>query len=291
MKEKNKGIFLIIMSSLFFALMATTVKFAANYTLAEKVFFRNFVGFVVMAITIRRQGISFKPNNFKLLTLRSLLGLTGVYLYFLAISYLDLGIAVTLNKTSPFFVMIFAVFFLKEDFTKTKLISLLIAIVGVVIIMRPSANFNLAHGLYALGSAVTAGAAYTAVRKLKDYDHPLVIIFYFCLISVVITLLPALKNGMHLIGVKDFLILTLIGLFAVIAQTFMTFAYRHAPASDLAIYTYMNIVFSNVIGVILFKEAIAPLNLLGIGLIITAGYVNYQGRPGLTSKCQMPIVK
>jgi drug/metabolite transporter (DMT)-like permease len=103
MNEKNKGIILIILSSLFFALMATTVKFASDYSLGEKVFFRNFVGLIVMTYSILRQKISFKPNHFKLLTLRSLLGLTGVYLYFTTLNHLDLSIAVTLNKTSPFF--------------------------------------------------------------------------------------------------------------------------------------------------------------------------------------------
>lgn len=278
MKEKNHGIMLIILSSFFFALMATTVKFADAYSLAEKVFFRNFVGLIAMTIMMKRQKVSFKPNNFKLLTLRSLLGLSGVYMYFIAISQLDLGIAVTLNKTSPFFVMIFAVIFLKESFTKRKFISLLVAISGVLIIMRPTADFDFLYGLIGLSSAVVAGGAYTVIRKLKDYDHPLVIIFYFCLYSVIITFPVALYSGIKVESLTDLGILTLIGLFAVIAQTFMTFAYRHAPASELAIYSYMNIVFSSVIGVLLFKESIALPNLLGIALIIFAGYINYRGR-------------
>lgn len=279
MIEKNKGISFIVLSSLFFALMATTVKFADSYSLAEKVFFRNFIGLLVMTYTIKRQNISFKPNNFKLLTLRSLLGLSGVYMYFIAISKLDLSVAVTLNKTSPFFVMIFAVIFLKEEFTKRKLIGLLVAISGVVIIMRPSADFQLTYGLIGLSSAIVGGGAYTVIRKLKDYDHPLVIIFYFCLYSAVITLPVALYSGLHIDSVHDLIILTLIGLFAVIAQTFMTFAYRYAPASELAIYSYMNIVFSSIIGLFLFKESMSSGNLLGIGLIILAGYINYRGRP------------
>ena len=278
MNEKNRGILLIILSSFFFALMATTVKFASGYSLAEKVFFRNFIGLIAMAIMMRHQKISFKPTNFKLLTLRSLLGLSGVYMYFLAISKLDLGVAVTLNKMSPFFVMIFAVIFLNESFTKHKLASLLVAIVGVLIIMRPSANFDIFYGLIGLLSAIVAGGAYTVIRKLKDYDHPLVIIFYFCLYSVVITLPIALYNGIQIDAPIDLGILTLIGLFAVIAQTCMTFAYRHAPASELAIYSYMNIVFSSIIGIILFNEIIAPLNILGISLIIFAGYINYKGQ-------------
>jgi len=278
MNEKNKGIIMILLSSLFFAMMATTVKYAADYSLAEKVFFRNFVGLIVMAIMMVRHKVSFKPNHLPLLTVRSLLGLTGVYLYFIAIGNLDLSIAVTLNKTSPFFVMIFASLFLKEHFTKHKLISLFIAILGVLIIMRPSGDFNPLYGLIGLGSAIAAGGAYTAVRKLKDHDHPLVIIFYFCLYSVIISGPIAFSKGLHIGSATDLGILTLIGIFAVIAQTFMTFAYRHAPASELAIYTYMNIVFSSIIGVILYKEHIGFINFTGIALIIFAGYINYRGR-------------
>lgn len=279
MKEKNKGIILIILSSFFFTLMATTVKFAGHHSLAEKVFFRNFVGLIVMAYSMWRQKISFKPQNFRLLSLRSMLGLTGVYLYFLSIGQLDLSVASTLNKTSPFFVMIFAVLFLKEDFTKHKLMSLMVAISGVLVIMRPSATFDLTYGLLGILAAVVAGGAYTVVRKLKDYDHPLVIIFYFCLYSVLITGPFALKSGVNLSSFTDFIVLILIGLFAVIAQTCMTFAYRHAPASELAIYTYMSIVFSSIIGVFFFKEEPSAMNLFGISLIICAGYINYRGRP------------
>ncbi len=199
-------------------------------------------------------------------------------MYFIAISKLDLGIAVTLNKMSPFFVMVFAVVFLNEAFTKNKLISLLIAVVGVLIIMRPSTNFNILYGLIGLLSAIVAGGAYTVIRKLRDYDHPLVIIFYFCLYSVIISFPIAQYTGIHIDAIMDLGILALIGIFAVIAQTCMTFAYRYAPASELAIYSYMNIVFSSIIGFVLFKEHIMPLNLLGISLIIFAGYVNYRGQ-------------
>ncbi|MBN2897670.1 MAG: DMT family transporter [Clostridia bacterium] len=278
MDEKNKGIILIILSSLFFALMATTVKFAEGYSLAEKVFFRNFIGLLVMTYSIYQQKISFKPNNLKLLTLRSLLGLSGVYLYFITLGHLDLSLAVTLNKTSPFFVMIFAVIFLNEKLTRYKLVSLIVAIGGVIIIMRPSAAFDPVYGIVALCAAVVAGGAYTVVRMLKDYDHPLVVIFYFCLYSVLITGPIALKSGMHITSFKDIGILTLIGLFAVIAQTLMTFAYRYAPASELAIYSYMNIVFSFIIGVVLFHESLAIINAVGVMLIILAGYINYLGQ-------------
>ena len=97
-----------------FALMAAAVKFAGDLPLTMKVFFRNLVTLgitSIMAVKLRENPFGPTPHGWRLL-FRSLCGLGGVLLYFLALGKLNLADASLLNKTSPFFVLVFAVVFL-----------------------------------------------------------------------------------------------------------------------------------------------------------------------------------
>lgn len=109
--KQKKGITFILLSSLFFALMAATVKFLGDMPTAEKIFFRNLIGIFIALTLVKKTGSSLVGNNKKLLVLRSLFGLLGIAAYFYALANMKLSDAVILNKMSPFFVMIFASIF------------------------------------------------------------------------------------------------------------------------------------------------------------------------------------
>ena len=73
----------------------------------------------------------------------------------------------------------------------------------------------------------------------------------------------------------DLVLLLLIGGFATIAQMTMTIAYKYAEASKLAIYGYANIIFSTILGVLIWRELPDFVSLMGGLLIISAGFINY----------------
>lgn len=278
MENRKKGITLIILSSLFFALMASSVKMVGQLPLALKIFFRNGIGLIFIYTIIRRKGISIVPVNKKMMALRSLFGLMGVALYYYALSQLPLSNAVILNKLSPFFVVVFSVLFLGERINKWQLGGLALALIGAIFVVNPTGDFPIFPSLIALLSAVTAGAAYTTIRKLSATDKPQVIVFYFCLVSSVssIPFIPLESWGM--LTLTDIFYLVLIGVTALIAQLCMTNAYRHAPASELSIYTYLNIVFSTLLGIVLFNEFPSIVAIIGGAFIILAGYINYASK-------------
>ena len=110
----------MLISALSFAFMGAMVKLAGDLPVIEKVFFRNLISLIVAFVLIKKAGVPLfgLRKNQKYLLLRSLLGLGGVILYFIAISRLSLADSSMLNKLSPFFVTIFALFFLKEKLLK-----------------------------------------------------------------------------------------------------------------------------------------------------------------------------
>ena len=274
---KNKkyiGVLLIILSALFFALMATTVKSLGDFPLVQKVFFRNFIGVLILSMVMIKHKNLLKINNKPLLLSRSLFGLTGVFLYYQSLSVLNLSEAVVINKLSPFFVVILGGLILKEKIKPLQIIAILVALLGMVILINPSANVNLGPALIGLGGALAAAFAYTIIRQLRLYDHPLTIVYYFCLTSTVITL-PMLIPVFVMPSATEALKLILIGVFALIAQILMTNAYHYAPASQLSIYSYLNIIFSTLLGYFLYKEVLEFNFLIGACLIIVGGFLNF----------------
>lgn len=275
MKEKNKGVVLILCSSLFFAIMAAAVKSVPGIPLAEKVFFRNFIGLIAVGIPMLRNRVSFKPNNPKLVFMRSAFGLTGVALNYAAIERLNLSNAAIIGKLAPFFVIILSMIFLKEEIRKHQFGAIALALIGAAFVVKPGFNFEMGPAIIGIFGAFFAGAAYTTIRKLSAYDPAQLIVFYFCLFSTIVTI-PFMASGQFVVPSGSELVsLILIGLSALIAQLFMTNAYRHAPASQLSIYTYANVVFSTILGFLIWAELPDALTLLGAGLIIAGSGINF----------------
>jgi len=275
--NKSKGILYISLSAFFFSLMAVAVKATPNIPVVEKIFFRNMIGLVPILMNTYHSRTSLKPNNTKLILLRSTFGLIGIFAYYTALSLLSLSDAVIMNKLSPFFVLIFSALFLKEKIKGKQVYALILAVTGALFVIRPSFDLTVIPALIGLSSAIFAGAAYTTVRKLSETDEAIVIVFYFSLITTLITIPVMLitKNFVIPTGLEA-LLLVLIGLAAVTAQIFMTSAYRYAPAGELAIYTYSNIIFSIIFSIVIWSDFPDLYSLIGATLIVSGGYINYR---------------
>jgi len=275
MENRSKGIMLILLSALFFALMAASVKFLNRIPVAEKIFFRNLLGLAIASSMLIKNKKPFFGNNKKLLFFRGLLGTLGMCAYFFALDRMFLADAVILNKMSPFFVMVLSAIFLGEKIKKFQVLSLILAIAGAVFVIKPTFDATIFPYMIALLSAFIAGSTYTIIRHLRHTDSSETIVFYFTLISTV-SMLPIMLSGHFVVPTStEVLGLLALGAFATCAQFLMTNAYRFAPAGELAIYTYTNIVFSTIIGLLVWSEVPDALSIIGGLTIITAGFVNY----------------
>lgn len=282
--DRKKGILMMVLSAMFFAIMAALVKSLDEYPLTQKMFFRNFLGFIFAFFMVKKTGSSVKGNNIKLLVLRSILGLLGVGFYFYSINHLNLADAVIINKLSPFIVVVLSIFILKEKVTKVQILALFIAIIGSVLVVRPKFDVSIYPALIGILAAVFAGAAYTTISYLRKTDRPETIVFYFTLITSIIVLPFAFAGGWIMPQGWDILKAIGLGLTSTAGQIFMTYGYRYADASEISVYSYLDIIFSMFIGVILFTEIPNTFTIVGGVLILLAGVINFQGKKSMLEK-------
>lgn len=272
MDNKPKAIIFMLLSALCFAFMGVMVRLSGDIPLFEKVFYRNLISlFVALVIILKSKKRLFgKRENQIYLISRSLSGLLGVVLYFYAIDNLVLADASILNKLSPFFVTLFAFIFLKEKLSPIQIPALIAVIVGSILIIKPQFNLEVLPAISGFFSAVFAATAYTILRFLRDKEDYSTIVFYFSLVSVVVIFPIMMMNYKHPTLVQ-FICLIGTGIFAAIAQFALTLAYKYAPAGEISIYDYSNIIFSSFLGFIFWHEIPDLLSLIGGALIIFAG--------------------
>lgn len=279
--KKYMGIIYIICSAFFFALMNMFVRMAGDLPSVQKSFFRNLIAFFFAFMIMRKNGIPFgcKKENRLSLLLRATFGTLGVLCNFYAVDHLVLADASVLNKMSPFFAILFSYIILKEKITIRQGAVVVVAFLGSLLVIKPTfANMALVPSVIGLMGGLFAGAAYTYVRKLTTNGEkgPMVVCFFSGFSCVV--LLPFLIFDYHPMSVVQFVILLLAGLAAAGGQFTITAAYSYAPAREISVYDYSQIIFAAVIGFFVFGQVPDMLSWIGYVIICGMAVVNYLGR-------------
>lgn len=271
MSERNKGILFILMAAFFFALMSLFVKLAGDLPSMEKAFFRNIVALFFAGFILCKNRIPVKvPKGDRIfLFLRAFCGSVGLICNFYAIDHLHIADANMLNKMSPFFAIIASFFILKEKVAPYQTICVISAFIGTLFILRPGFDSMVTFpALIGLLGGVGAGIAYTMVRVLGGHGvKGPVIVFAFSLFSTIVTL-PFLILDFTPMNGQQLLFLLLAGLAASGGQFSVTAAYTHAPAKDISIFDYMQIVFSSLMGILVLQEVPVFLSIIGYVIII-----------------------
>ena len=276
MDNRPKAVTLMLISAFAFSIMSAMVKLSGDIPIFEKVFFRNLVGLIIAYIMVRNSKTRLfgKKENQKYLFCRSILGLLGVILNFYALRCLVLSDASMLNKISPFFVTLFAIIFLKEKITKVHIPTLIIVFMGALLIIKPQLNFSVMPSLAGFVSAMFAAGAYTLIRFLSGREKSATIVFYFTFISVIV-MFPLMMLNYQKPTVIQFVFLIGTGIFAAIDQFALTNAYRYAPAGEVSIYNYISIIFTAIIGFIIWSEVPDFLSVIGTVVIIAVAIFIY----------------
>ncbi|MCK4807565.1 MAG: DMT family transporter, partial [Candidatus Aegiribacteria sp.] len=246
----------MILGALFLSIVPVFVKLIpadSGIPTTQKLFMRGAVATIVLAIVLRARGISLRPGSPVLLGARSLLGIAGMLTFFLAVEGMHLAEAVTINKLSPFFVLILSWIFLGERLKRIQILAVILGFAGVIVILRPGSIPLTLPAVLAVCSALFAGSAYTTLRALRKTDRPLIVVFWF---STAITLffLPSVILGGVMPGLKSLVFLFCIGISGTAGQLFMTKAYRCAPGGEVAIYGYLSVVFSMLFQIFFFDS-------------------------------------
>ena len=271
MSKKYRGIIYIVLSAFCFAFMNMFVRLAGELPSVQKSFFRNFVaaGFAFMILLKDRVPFRCKKENLIYLLLRAVFGTMGILCNFYAIDHLVLADASMLNKMSPFFAVLFSFLVLKEKVVAG-------AFIGSMFVVKPTfLNMDLIPSVIGLSGGICAGAAYTMVRKLgENGEKGPFIVFFFSMFSCVMTL-PWLIFDYHPMTAMQLAMLLMAGLSAAGGQFSITSAYTCAPAKEISVYDYSQIIFAAFLGFVVFGQIPDILSWLGYGIICTMAVVMF----------------
>ena len=173
---------------IFFALMFASVKKLPHIPFLELVFFRSIISFVLCLHGIKKNNLPTFGTNKKLLFLRGLAGALALSFYFYLLQVTPLATAVSLQYLSPIFTVIIASFLLKEKLKLNQWFYFIMAFAGVLLIKGFNLDVTYYHVLIGACSALGSGIAYNLVRILRKTEHPLIVVFYFPLVTLPICL-------------------------------------------------------------------------------------------------------
>lgn len=269
----------VVLSSLLFALMGVGVKLAsADFTTSEIVMYRGLFGVVFLFVVSRLNHTSLRTTMPLRHLSRGLVGALALWLWFFTIARLPLAMANTLNYMSP--IWIAALLFGwrwqqgQTRFTWPLPGAILLSFVGVILLLQPSMQAEqLPIALVALGSGVLAALAYLQVRSMGLLGEPEIrVVFYFSLTCALSGAAGALVDqDWHVPQGQGLGLLLLIGLLACIAQLAMTRAYRLGNPLLTANLSYCGIVFSSILGILVWHDNVRALSWAGIVIILCSG--------------------
>lgn len=290
-KNTYIGTLYMILSAFCFTLMNAFVRLSGELPSVQKSFFRNLVAVAFAFVLLKKQGCGLLPQkkeNLWLLIVRSAAGTLGVLCNFYAVDRLALADASMLNKMSPFFAVIFSMIFLKEKTGAFQIAAVVTAFVGSLFIIRPVlSNMSLLPSVVGFLGGMSAGAAYTAVRQLGVRgEKGAYIVFFFSAFSCIL-LLPPFIIGFHPMTLKQTAFLLAAGLAAAGGQFSITAAYCHAPAKEISVYDYSQVIFAALLGFFIFGQLPDGFSFLGYGIILSmaaAMFLKNRKAPAQTDK-------
>jgi drug/metabolite transporter (DMT)-like permease len=274
--DNRRGVTLLVGAALFFSMMSVLVKIAGRTLPVEMlVLARGVVTLALSWVMLRHQRIALWGNDKPRLVLRGLLGLGGLACFFTAVTRLPLTEVTTIHYLNPVLTAVVAALFLRERIGIAVVVALVLALAGMTLVTRPALVFGSAMDLDALGvAAALLGAlfsafAYVTVRRLTTTDDPYVIVFYFPIVAVPLTL-PFAIAAWRWPTPTGWLLLFAIGVVTQLGQVLLTKGLALVPAGRGTTVGYVQIVFASVWGVVLFTELPSAWTVGGALLIIAA---------------------
>jgi S-adenosylmethionine uptake transporter len=273
----------MLFASFAFAAMGAGVKLVSPfYSTSEIVMYRGLVGTVILFLTIRLQGGSFRTLFPRQHMVRSLVGVTSLWMWFYAIGKLPLATAVTLNYMAPIWLATWMFFIgwwhAKGQAEWPLVLAIGMSFVGVTLVLRPAVEMHeWLGGAVGVMSSIISAMAYMQVRNLGQMGEPEYrVVFYFSLTTTVAGFFGTLlENGVsapfHAHTLHSGLLLLAIGIPALLAQMAMTRAYRLGKVLVVANLQYTGIIFSSLWGMLLWGDVFDWHVWLGMAVILVSG--------------------
>ena len=276
--NRIKGILHIILAAFGFAMMSFFVRLSGDLPTMEKAFFRNLVAVFVSLFMILKSGksIKIKDGCLKYLLIRSAVGTLGILCNFWAIGHMAIADANILNKLSPFAAIIMSIFVIGEIPGRFEILTVIVAFTGAAFIVKPGAGVASLPAIVGVAGGVFAGTAYAFVRKLgMKGERKEVIVLFFSVFSSVVCLLFMLPDFKPM-SLTQLFILIMAGVSATVGQMNITAAYTYAPAKEISVFDYSQVIFAALLGFLFFGELPDMWSWIGYVIIIGTAIVSWR---------------
>ncbi len=264
----------MFLATFFFAIMNASVKWLGHLPAIEIAFLRSVVSLGLAFVFLRYSGISLPGNNSWALVLRGFFGSGSLVLYFITLQHMPLASAVTLQYLSPIFTAIMGIYLVRESVKPLQWLFFAISFAGVLMVQGFDARVEPLYVAVGIGSSIFAALAYNMIRQLKLSEHPLIITFYFPLVSVPVTAILLGAGDWVMPQGSDWLVILVVGLTAQIAQYFMTRSYQSDELSKVVSLKYVGIVYALVFGYFLFGETFTLAAHIGMIVVLLGVLLN-----------------
>ena len=284
-KQVVLGIKYMLFASLMFAVMGAVAKeLSDSMSSIEVVFFRNVFGVILILISIYNKPLNQIGGKVGLLIFRGMAGFIALLFFFYNIAQIPLGEAMTFSKTSTIFTAIFAYIFVKEKLGVKGWFGVFVGFIGILFITKFDGSSLDKTDYLGILCGVGAGLAYTSIRELRKFYDSRAIVLSFMTIGTIGPMILLIIGNFYVNEDLDFLFakfvmpqandwyyIVLLGVFATLAQIYMTKAYSNAKAGIIGTISYSNIAFSIILGIIL-GDAFPDIWIsFGILLIVISG--------------------
>lgn len=262
-------IFFVVASSLVFS-------FKSQFPTIQILFILNCVSFLaILPIALRKGHQRLKTEHLSIHLIRDIMGVLSYYLYFVAIRYLNLTDATTLNYTAPFFVPIVWWIWMREKIDLHIWWSIIVGFLGVAVILNPTKQIFQEGFMFGLFAGIASAVAFSALRILNLKKEPMSrTLFYYFLVGIILSapfawlywVPPTAVQWLKMLGV---------GFATVIAQMLLTVAYRYGTASYLSPLGYSTVIYAAISSWLIFNIPPSMRSIVGTILIIFGGTLTY----------------
>ncbi|MFK7897212.1 MAG: DMT family transporter [Myxococcota bacterium] len=277
--SNTTGAWLMVQSALAFSVMTLLVKLVGQRLPSQEIVVaRAFVSLILSYGLLRRAGVSPWGNDRPWLWFRGLLGFFGLSCVYAAVTHLPLAESTVLQYIHPAITAILAGLFLGEALSGRLFAATATSLLGVALVARPAFLFGQTTDALdpfwvavAIGGAFFSASAYVVVRRLSRTEHPLVIVFYFPLVTLPLAIPTMLPDFIWPEGV-EWLLLLGIGIATQIGQVSLTRGLTQLPAAQGTALSYLQVVFAAAWGYAVFGETLDGWTLLGGSLVVLSAF-------------------
>lgn len=271
MEPVARGALLVSAGSLTLVVMAAVVKLlGARLPSMEILFFRSLIGFFfVLPLFLRDPLLPLRTQRFGMHLLRGATGAVGNACFFWTITHMLLADSMALQFARPLFMIPLALIFLGEIAGWRRSIVAVVGFVGILLYARPFTEGFDPNAFVGATGALFGGLVVICIKRLQTTESTRVIMFYYAFLNAVFALIPAVWLWVTPTW-PELALLAVVGFLGISGQSMITHGLSQGDATVLVPLDYSRIIYSALLGYLLFGELPGPWSFAGMAVIVSA---------------------